>query len=123
MATWKQLWLSMIQTVDLLTEADVLYHLRAQFLLIRSQPVRLVLVSNLIIIKITDPIAPVTMAISRQAETVQLMPFKVNAYPNPTEHYFTLNVQSDNLNEKVEIKVHDILGRQVYITSGAANKN
>jgi len=74
-------------------------------------------------IRITDPVAPITMAISRQTETIQLMPFNVKAWPNPTEHYFTLNVQSDNLNDKVEIKVNDIMGRQVYITTGTTNRN
>jgi hypothetical protein len=74
-------------------------------------------------IRITDPV-PTTMTVAtRQAEVVQLQAFKVKASPNPTEHVFTLNVESDNLVDKVEIKVHDISGRQVYTTTGGINRN
>jgi hypothetical protein len=74
-------------------------------------------------IRITDPVPPTTMAISRQTEIVQVAPFKVKASPNPTEHSFTLNVQSQNLVDKVEIKVYDIAGRQVHAITGGTNRN
>jgi hypothetical protein len=78
-------------------------------------------------IRITDPAVlttTTTSALARQPELApELTPFNVKAWPNPTEHSFILNVKSDNLNDEVVIKVHDIVGRQVYITSGATNRN
>jgi hypothetical protein len=51
-----------------------------------------------------------------------IKPFAVKAWPNPSEHQFVLQVEGNN-NEAVNIKVFDVLGRQVYITKGAANQN
>ena len=51
----------------------------------------------------------------------QVATFLIKAYPNPTHHSFTLDVQT-KLNDRVVIKVYDIAGRQVYLTSGAANR-
>ena len=38
--------------------------------------------------------------------------FQVKAFPNPTEHHFTVSIKS-NSNEKVSVVVFDALGRQV----------
>jgi uncharacterized protein YjbI with pentapeptide repeats len=44
--------------------------------------------------------------------------FKVKAYPNPSTHYFTLDVQS-NSNEPIELKVYDMTGHMVYYHKGS----
>jgi hypothetical protein len=49
-------------------------------------------------------------------------PFAVQAWPNPSDRQFNLRV-TGNLTEKVIIKVYDISGKQLYITSGAANQD
>jgi hypothetical protein len=59
-----------------------------------------------------------------QLDEVNLEPieFNVSAYPNPSADYFTLKLQG-MLNEdmqKVEVKVFDLLGRQVYSKQGNA---
>ena len=41
-----------------------------------------------------------------------LLPFNVKAYPNPTEHQFTLSLEGAS-SEKVQIVVYDAIGRQV----------
>jgi hypothetical protein len=46
------------------------------------------------------------------AEVSSIQTFDVMAYPNPTEHQFTLSIKS-NSNEKVNIVVYDALGRTV----------
>ena len=48
--------------------------------------------------------------------------FNVKAYPNPSEQYFNLNVQSGS-QEAVDLKVFDIHGRVVYTTRGSANQS
>jgi hypothetical protein len=42
----------------------------------------------------------------------EVLPFNVKAYPNPTEHQFTLALEGGS-NEKVQITVYDAVGRQV----------
>jgi hypothetical protein len=44
--------------------------------------------------------------------------FKVKAYPNPTTHTFTLDVQSAS-NEPIEVKVFDLTGHMVYYHKGS----
>ncbi len=44
--------------------------------------------------------------------------FKVEAFPNPSEHEFTLVLDGFNIKEKVSITVTDLLGRKVYQTAG-----
>jgi hypothetical protein len=51
-----------------------------------------------------------------------VQPFAVQAWPNPSERQFNLRV-TGNLTEKVIIKVYDITGKQLYMTSGAANQD
>jgi hypothetical protein len=48
------------------------------------------------------------------AETVPVSPgsFRIKVIPNPSDNYFTLNVESGN-NEKIIVIVHDVLGRIV----------
>jgi hypothetical protein len=47
--------------------------------------------------------------------------FVVKAYPNPTEHEFTLIVTS-SLNEKIEIQLYDVAGRKIQTLSANANE-
>ncbi|MFV5686975.1 HYR domain-containing protein, partial [Flavobacterium sp. GB2R13] len=47
-----------------------------------------------------------------EKELVEPTPFDVIAYPNPTDHQFTLIVEGGS-NEKVEVLVYDSLGRMV----------
>jgi hypothetical protein len=42
----------------------------------------------------------------------EIIPFNVKAYPNPSEHQFTIYVESSSM-DKVEIVVRDIMGRIV----------
>ena len=64
-----------------------------------------------------------TNQVTKDARTEPVMkPFMVKAYPNPTEHYFILNVQSAS-NENIEVKVFDVSGKQVYVTRGSANQD
>jgi hypothetical protein len=50
---------------------------------------------------------------SAQMETSpEVLPFNVKAYPNPTEHQFTLALEGGS-NEKVQVTVYDAVGRQV----------
>jgi hypothetical protein len=58
----------------------------------------------------------------RPEETIAALKFEARVYPNPTSTQFDLYVASDNINDKVEIKVHDIMGKQIQIMNGAANK-
>jgi uncharacterized RmlC-like cupin family protein len=44
--------------------------------------------------------------------------FKVRAFPNPTTHTFTLDVQSSS-NEPIEVKVFDLTGHMVYYNKGS----
>jgi hypothetical protein len=43
--------------------------------------------------------------------------FKVRAFPNPTTHLFTIDVQSSS-NEPIEVKVFDMMGHMVYYRNG-----
>jgi hypothetical protein len=69
--------------------------------------------------------APITTIgqnkIMSQEEQVIPLEFSIKAYPNPTDHFFTLNVEG-NKNEKVKLKVLDISGKTVYVTEGSANR-
>ena len=47
--------------------------------------------------------------------------FVVKAYPNPTEHQFTLIVNS-HLSEKIEIQLYDAVGRKIQTLSANANE-
>jgi hypothetical protein len=61
--------------------------------------------------------------LSQEAERLpEPVVFSVRAYPNPSEHYFAINLQSTNLHDKIEIRVNDIAGRLVYVTTGVANR-
>ena len=55
-------------------------------------------------------------------QPAQIIPFNTRAYPNPTSEYFTLRVESENT-ETVNVRVFDINGKQVYVTSGSANQS
>jgi hypothetical protein len=45
----------------------------------------------------------------------------MKAFPNPSTQFFTLKLQS-RLNEKVQLKVVDLLGRPIYSTQGSSNQ-
>jgi hypothetical protein len=45
----------------------------------------------------------------------------IKAWPNPSEHQFTLNIES-NSNEPVMLKVYDMYGRVVHSVKGTANR-
>jgi len=61
-----------------------------------------------------------TPEITLPVQVVEI-PFSVKAWPNPSNNYFTLRVNSTN-KEVVELKVYDISGKQVYAAKGAANR-
>ena len=44
--------------------------------------------------------------------------FTIEAFPNPTEHEFTVVLDGFNSKEKVSVTVTDLLGRKVYQTAG-----
>jgi hypothetical protein len=46
---------------------------------------------------------------------------ELKAFPNPTSSYFTLNLRSVS-SEKVQLKVYDLVGREVYSINGSANE-
>jgi hypothetical protein len=53
-----------------------------------------------------------TRTLPGNAKNYKLPPFNVKAYPNPTEHQFTLYVEGES-KEKVTVVVYDAIGRQV----------
>jgi len=68
-------------------------------------------------------VAPGGMRSTAETEQMPLTskPFAIKAYPNPSERFFTLNVDGD-YNKDVEIKVFNLSGKQVYVTKGSANR-
>ena len=48
-------------------------------------------------------------------------PFLVKAHPNPTRHSFTVHVETNNLRDKIMIKVWDIAGRLTYTASAGGH--
>ena len=45
----------------------------------------------------------------------------LKAFTNPTNSYFTLTIKSMTP-ERVEVKVFDLVGREVFATNGSANE-
>jgi hypothetical protein len=43
-------------------------------------------------------------------------PFGLKLYPNPSRHAFTIFAQTDNVNDKIEMRIIDVLGRTVQST-------
>ena len=62
-----------------------------------------------------------TMSLPEQ--TAMPYSFRVKAYPNPTASHITLNVESNDLQDKVTVRVTDVIGKLVYIASGAPQRN
>ena len=62
-----------------------------------------------------------TNNVNKEQTGKPIIGLNVKAWPNPSEHQFTLNVES-NSNELVSITVYDMFGRKVYSTSGTANR-
>ena len=73
------------------------------------------------------PAPPAPLVASRPGSAIneqKVKPIKgfiINAWPNPSEHQFILNVES-NSNETIELNVFDLCGRLVYSASGSANR-
>jgi hypothetical protein len=66
----------------------------------------------------TTPISsPSTLDESTRVDLVTPGTFKVRAFPNPTTHLFTIDVQSAS-NEPIEVKVFDMMGHMVYYRNG-----
>ena len=61
-----------------------------------------------------------TVAVTEQQPFVHQLSLK--AYPNPSEQFFNLNVQSGS-QDAVDLKVFDMQGRVVYTTRGSANQS
>ena len=55
----------------------------------------------------------VTTREAMQAPVSESHTFNLSAYPNPTTSQFTLQIQSSDLNEKVQVRVYDLSGRTV----------
>ena len=55
---------------------------------------------------------------STRVDNVAPGTFKVRAFPNPTTHSFTLDVQSSS-DEPIEVKVFDLTGHMVYYNKGS----
>ncbi|MBK5272059.1 MAG: T9SS type A sorting domain-containing protein, partial [Bacteroidia bacterium] len=60
-----------------------------------------------------------------KAEVVETLnpnlPLNIKAYPNPSERFFNLFVESSNT-ETVHLKVYDLTGKLLYTTNGGANR-
>jgi hypothetical protein len=58
---------------------------------------------------------PTTMARTSDVHEVARISDKlaISAYPNPTENQFTLKIESDNLKDKISLRVFDMAGRTV----------
>jgi hypothetical protein len=54
--------------------------------------------------------SPLTRSVMEQAP--QVLPFNVKAYPNPTEHQFTLQLDGST-DERISVTVYDMAGKQV----------
>jgi hypothetical protein len=46
---------------------------------------------------------------------VEIVPLALKAYPNPSTNKFTVNVQSSNREEKIQVRVMDLNGRVVEL--------
>jgi hypothetical protein len=49
--------------------------------------------------------------------------FRVTAYPNPTATYFTLHVESPGSNQKIILRVTDVIGKLVYLANGVPQRS
>jgi hypothetical protein len=73
---------------------------------------------GVVVVNTTTTTAPVTtaaMPTSRTAEQAEMAPSKFNlkAYPNPSLSQFTIQVDSDNRADKINLRVLDLMGRTV----------
>jgi hypothetical protein len=62
-----------------------------------------------------------SIGVPEQSDTTRS--FSVRAYPNPTSTYFTLNVEGSSAEEQIRIRVTDMIGKLVYVTSRAPQRN
>jgi hypothetical protein len=70
----------------------------------------------------TGTAGPITttspMARQTERELVAFNQLNLKAYPNPSENEFTLQVESDNIKDKISLKVFDMAGRTVQTFTG-----
>jgi len=62
--------------------------------------------------------SPGTVDENTRIDNIAQGTLKIKAFPNPTTHYFTLDVES-NSNEPIEVKVYDMTGHMVYYHKGS----
>jgi hypothetical protein len=65
----------------------------------------------------TTTSSPSTVDESTRMDNAAPGTFKVRAFPNPSTHLFTIDVQSSS-NEPIEVKVFDMIGHMVYYRKG-----
>ncbi|TMI67933.1 MAG: T9SS type A sorting domain-containing protein [Bacteroidetes bacterium] len=53
------------------------------------------------------------MARQSARELVVFNQLNLKAYPNPSENVFTLQVESDNLKDKISLRIFDMAGRTI----------
>jgi len=51
--------------------------------------------------------------VARHEEITSVTKFEIKAYPNPSESQFTLKIGSDNLKDKISVRVFDLFGRTI----------
>ncbi len=71
----------------------------------------------------STPIGPSQILKQTESETIsEQKTFNMKAFPNPTTNQFNIQLESDNMKEKINLRVYDLSGRTVEllwnITSG-----
>jgi hypothetical protein len=56
------------------------------------------------------------------AEVIATAGFNVKAFPNPSTSSFNLQLESDNLKDKINIRIVDLYGRTVEVIKGASSQ-
>jgi hypothetical protein len=69
----------------------------------------------------TSSITNLTIANKNMEVIAEPTLFNVKAYPNPSEHQFTLTINT-NLNEAIVIQVYDAAGRKIQLLNVRANE-
>jgi len=66
--------------------------------------------------------APPTTRRATTTQTAEGLSFNIKAWPNPTEQFFTLHIES-NKHDDVIINVYDMYGKKVHSVKGLSNSN
>ncbi|NEW80554.1 MAG: T9SS type A sorting domain-containing protein, partial [Gelidibacter sp.] len=64
-----------------------------------------------------------SVKVAQPEVAAELSLFNVIAYPNPSADYFMLKLQGVQNEEKIDVNVFDLLGRQVYSKQGSAQES